>query len=216
VFCDDFDEHPLPGPWAILREVGGTLGENPAAFVSPPNSLRTVDSALQAGQPLDTALRTQIPLPSPPGTTVLAFQWQAAAVDPSAGAVTVVAGLDFIDAANNRYTVQFALVEQGGLLSVRLEEQSGFIDGGVSYLSHPLPDAIVLGQWTDVGLVVNRSSAGTASAHVTFNGGTELDTPLAITVSATTLQIDIGSAFESEPSNGWTNLYDNVRLDFQP
>ena len=54
-----------------------------------------------------------------------------------------------------------------------------------------------------------------ASVHVTFNGAPELDTPLTMTVDAQTLQLTLGSSFETEPSGGWKNRYDNVRLDLQ-
>jgi hypothetical protein len=214
-FCDDFDEHALPGEWAAVSDVGGTLSEDSTSFVSSPSSLLTHDDALQAGQPLDTALRTQLRLPAAPDTISFEVQLEPVSADLDACAATVVAALDFTDAANDRYTVQFTLVQQGLALGLRLEEQSGFADGASSYLSHPLADPLPLGTWTDVRMVVGRTAAMAATVHVSFNGAAELDTPLSITVDATTLQLTIGSSFETEPSGGWANRYDNVRLDLQ-
>jgi hypothetical protein len=214
-FCDDFDEHPLPGDWSSVSEIGGALSEDHTSFVSSPSSLLADDDALDSGKALDTAVRTQFQLPAPPDPIALEVQLEPVAADSSAGAATVVAALDFTDAANNRYTVQLTVAQQGVALGMRLEEQSGFVDGGSSYLGHPLADPLASGEWTDIRLVISRTSAMAASAHVTFNGAPELDTPLTMTVDAKTLQLTIGSSFETEPSEGWKNRYDNVRLDLQ-
>ncbi len=213
-FCDDFDEHPLPGEW-IVDDVGGSLAEDSSSFVSPPNSLLAVYHALATGQPLDTRLRTPLSLPAPPSVIVLEFQLEPVASDPTTGDAAVVVALDFTDAATNRYTVQITLVRQQTAIGARLEEQSGFVDGGTSYSPHALADPLPPDQWTHIRLVITRSSATAASALVTFNGNTELDTPLAPTVNPSDLQLTIGSTFETEPSDGWQNRFDNVRLDFQ-
>jgi hypothetical protein len=213
-FCDDFDEHPLPGFWGTFNQVGGTLALDKAASVSSPNSLLAQYSSLQPGQQLDTALRASFSLPPPPATIIFQFQLQPAVVDPTAGAVTVVASIDFVDVSNNRYSTQFALAQQGGVIRLRLEEQSGFADGGSAYVSHPLPDPLSIGVWTNVRLVITRTAATTASARVSFGNASEIDTKLAMTVNGTMLQVAIGSSFESEPSLGWKIRYDDVTLDF--
>jgi len=216
-FCDDFDEHSLPGAWTSFTQTGGTLTLDPMVSVSPPNSLLATEMPLAYGQPLDTAVRTQFPLSAPPTTIGLDFQFQPVQADPDAGAATVVASLDFTDAANNRYTVQFTLVQQGIAVSMRLEEQAGFIDGGSSYVSHALPDPLGIGTWTPIALKVNRTGANAATATVTFGSAAEInDIALAMSVNATLIQLTIGSSFESEPSAGWKNRYDNVVLDIQP
>jgi hypothetical protein len=35
-------------------------------------------------------------------------------------------------------------------------------------------------------------------------------------VDATSLQLTVGSSYETEPSAGWKNRYDNVVLDIKP
>jgi hypothetical protein len=117
---------------------------------------------------------------------------------------------------NNRYTLQFTLVQQGVALSMRFEEQSGFVDGGSAYANHPLPDPLTVGSWTAVELTVDRTAANAATAHVSFGGTSEVDLPLSLSVNATSLQLTVGSSFESEPSAGWKNRYDNVVLDIKP
>jgi hypothetical protein len=213
-FCDDFDEHPLPGAWGTFDQVGGSLVLDKAAFVSPPHSLLAQDSPLQPNQALDNALRSRFTLPMPPSKIVLQFEVQPVAADTSSGAATVVAALDFVDVSNNRYSAQFALVQQGGVLRLRLEEQSGFVDGGNAYVAHQLPDSLSAGMWTNVRLVITRTAATTASAHVSFGSVSEIDTALAMTVNGTTLQLAIGSSFETEPSQGWKIRYDDIKLDY--
>jgi hypothetical protein len=67
-----------------------------------------------------------------------------------------------------------------------------------------------------VALTVHRTAATAATAHVAFGGSTEIDLSLAMSVNATTLQLTIGSSYETEPSAGWKNRYDNVVLDVKP
>jgi hypothetical protein len=110
--------------------------------------------------------------------------------------------------------VQLTLASSGGgQVHVRLEEESGFTDGGFAYVPHVLPDTLPLGGWTQVQVSVTRTGPTTASAHVAFGNTTEIDTPLQMTVDGNELQISIGSFFETEPSGGWELRYDNVTLD---
>jgi hypothetical protein len=213
-FCDDFDEHPLPGVWDSMDQVGGNLSLDTTGFVSPPRALLATNSALQSGQPLDAVLRKRFSLPSPPTTFTWGFSLQPVMPDPSTGAAAVVLSLDFTDSPGNRYSVQFTMEQDGGSIRLRLEEQSGFVDGGVSYVPHVLPDPLPVGQWTSVQVVLTRSAATTASVHVSFGSATELDASLAMTVDATTLQMSVGSSYETTPSQGWTTRYDNVTLDY--
>jgi hypothetical protein len=215
VFCDDFDVHPLPGIWDTLTQTGGTVALDTGASVSPPRSLLATDSALATGQSLDAALLKRFTLPAPPTTISWSFQLQPVAVDTTAAAALVLASLDFVDTPGNRYSVQFTLEQDGGPVRLRLEEQSGLLDGGSSYVPHTLPDSLPLGAWTDVRLVMTRSGPTTASVQVSFGSTTELaTTPLSMNVDATTLQMVIGSRYEFEPSQGWTTRYDNVVLNF--
>jgi hypothetical protein len=213
-FCDDFDEHALPGDWT-LDDVGGLFTEDSSSFVSRPNSLLAAYNPLASGELLDTRLRTPLSLPATLGNIVLEFQLEPVSADPTVGNAAVVAALDFTDAANNRYTVQFTLVQEQIGIALRLEEQSGFVDGGTSYSPHPLADPLPPQGWTNIRLVVTRSSATTASALVTFNGHVELNASLEMTVDPTDLQLTIGSIFETEPSGGWQNRFDNVSVDFE-
>jgi hypothetical protein len=215
MFCDDFDVHPLPGVWDGLTQTGGTVALDTGASVSPPRSLLATDSPLGTGQSLDAALFKHFTLPSPPTTLSWSFQLQPVAVDTTTGTALVLASLDFVDTPGNRYSVQFTLEQDGGPVRLRLEEQSGLLDGGSSYVPHSLPDSLPLGKWTDVRLVMTRSGPTAASVEVSFGSTTELaTTSLSMNVDATTVQMAVGSRFETEPSQGWTTRYDNVVLNF--
>ncbi len=212
VFCEDFDEHPLPGVWTP-SQVGGSLTLFQLASVSPPSSLDVHFWALQGGQPLDTALRVQFPLPAPPTTIAWEFQIRPIALDTTPNGAAVMASLDFADGANNRYSVQFTMFRVSSNAQLRLEEQSGFTDGGTSYAMHALPDPLANG-WTRVQLVLTRSGPTTASVHVAYGAKTELDTSLQMNVNASVLHVTIGSSYETEPSSGWDAFYDNVIVNF--
>jgi hypothetical protein len=215
LFCADFDEHPsIPGVFGTSNTMGGTLTLDKTAFVSSPNSLSAQDNALSSGT-LDTNLRSVFPVATT-ATITFDFQFQPAVVDPSSTADVVVASLDFTDTPGNRYTLQFTLVQEGTSLGMRFEEQAGGLDGSMFYAMHPLPDSLTVGSWTSIALTVDRTGPMTASAHVSFGSTDEIDlSALNMTVNATSLQLTIGSAYESEPSMGWTSLYDNVVLDIQ-
>jgi hypothetical protein len=216
-FCDDFDHASLPGAWDVFHQIGGSLAIESSASVSPPSSLVVIFSALDPGQLLDTALRKRFALPPSRGTTALELAVRPVTADPTPGAVVVLFSLDFFDAANNRYSLQFALRQTPGGLSVTLGEQSGFIDGGMAYVEHPLPDPLTLGTWTKVRIEVARTAPRSATARVTFDGRVELDSvPLSVTVDAAALLVSIGSTFESLPSKPWSIRYDDVVIDLAP
>jgi hypothetical protein len=127
-----------PGGFFCASLSGGMLTLDTASFVSSPNSLLAQDNALSSGT-LDTALRSVFPVATT-ATITFDFQFQPVAVDPSTSAVLVAASLDFTDAAMNRYTLQFTLVQEGTSLNMRFEEQAGGVDGSMFYASHDLPD----------------------------------------------------------------------------
>jgi hypothetical protein len=213
LFCEDFDVRPLPGLWTVVHQVGGSLAMDTATFVSAPNALLARNNALPAGQGLDNVLRAVFPLQGAPSTVTLQLELRPAMTDPTPNAVLVVGAIDFVDAANNRYSVQLTLVNTAGALNVLLEEQTGFADGTSAYVAHPIPDPLAVGQWTHVLLTVVLSSSTTGQAHVSFGAAHELDAPLQVRVTATKLQLDVGSSYETEPSMGWNVLYDNVVFD---
>jgi hypothetical protein len=215
-FCDDFDQTPLPGGWNGFDQVGGALRLDATSFVSPPNSLLGRFAAGIAGV-LNAALRARFALPAPPTTITLQFQVQPTVADPTDQAVLAFASLDFFDAANNRYSPEFTLFRNNGAIRVQFGEQS-LVGGGTKYLAHDIPDPLPSGKWTHVRLVIARSAVTTASARLFFGDDPastlEVDTPLTMSVKATTLQLTIGSSFETQPSQGWEIRYDNVVLDF--
>jgi hypothetical protein len=213
LFCEDFDEHALPGPWSTFHQVGGTLSIDNTTFVSAPNSLFARYGAMPMGAELDDVLRAAFSLQNAPATTALELQVRPTIADPTPNAAVVIAAVDFLDAANDRYSVQFTLVNKGGVLNVLFEEQSGFAGGGTSYVPHAITDPMPLGQWTDLRLTIVASSATSAEAHVFFGTTHEIDVPLNVTVRATKVQLDVGSTYESQPSMGWGVFYDNVAFD---
>ncbi len=176
--------------------------------MSAPHSLLAQDNALGSGMPLDTTLRASgFTLPAPPTTFTLAFQFEPVSADTTTNNAVVVASLDFTDAPGNRYTLEFTLFQPGlgGPLSMRLEEQAGFLDGGSFYASHSLPSNLVLSSWTPISLTINRKTS-MVTARVAFGGTTETSpdpVTLTMNVNPTQLQLTIGSSFEIEPSAGW-------------
>jgi hypothetical protein len=211
VFCEDFDRTSLPGRWDVRAETGGTIGLDPSAYVSAPDSLLAQYGPLQQGQPLDVLLRKQFTFTPFPTNFVLDFFVQPVRTDTAANAAAVFASLDFHDVTGDRYSLQFSEVQNFGTVGVRFEEQTGWSDGGTSYTNHPLPDALTLGGWTHVRLEVTGPHA-----RVTFGTTLEIDTPLVITVVGTRLELALGSSYETEPSMGWSTRFDNVTLDTPP
>jgi hypothetical protein len=211
LFCEDFDRTSLPGRWNVWRQTGGAMDLDTSAFLSPPNSLLAQYDALQPGQALDVLLRKQFTFATFPSKLVFEYFVQPLRVDSAPNAATVIASLDFNDAPGNRYSLQFSLVQNFGAVGVRFEEQTGLLDGGTAYTNHPLPDGLPLGTWTDVRVEVTGPHA-----RVTFGTVLEIDTPLALTVVPTRLQLALGSSYETEPSMGWATHFDNITLGTPP
>jgi hypothetical protein len=213
-FCDDFDEHPLPGSWSTWREMGGSLDESDASAKSPPNSADEKTTMLALGQAVDVSLRTPLGLPSVPATFRFGFSLEPVQIDPTANAAIVLGAVDFLDGAGDRYSVELVINVESGAPALALDEQSGFADGGSAYLHHPLPPAqpLSLNAWADLVIEIDWTAPAKAQGIVTVNGAQEIDVPLTMTVAPTSLQIAIGTSYVSEPAPEWELRYDNVRF----
>jgi hypothetical protein len=221
-FCDDFDEHALPGSWQVWGEMAGTLSETDASAVSAPNSVDETTMALSNGQVINVALRTPLPLPPLPATLSLSFDLQPVQIDPAAGAAIVLGAIDFLDGSGDRYTVGLAVNVASGKPALALGEQSGVISGGnfpdgapPTFVNHPLSPTLPLpmNAWSHVVIEVDWSSSN-LEGRVLIDGNQELDVPLSMSVVPTSLQIGVGTSYvttyEAGLSPVWELRYDNV------
>jgi hypothetical protein len=228
-FCDDFDEHALPGSWQTWAQMMGTLVETDASAVSPPNSIDETTMPLTSGQVLNAALRTPLPVPAVPSTLTFAFSVEPVRIDATANASIVLGAVDFLDRAGYRYTVGLSIVVVSGAPALELGEQSGLASGGdypdgapPLYVNHPLSQTLTLpmNAWTDIVIELDWAAgsgadAGTTLAgKVTVGGAQPFDVPLTMTLVPQSLQIGIGTSFVTEydsgPSPVWELRYDNV------
>ncbi len=221
-FCDDFDEHALPGSWQYYGETAGTLLETDAAARSAPRSAEETTMPLTSGEPIDVALRTPLPVPALPATLTFAFSLEPLQIDPTAGAAIVLGAVDFLDSAGYRYTVGLAINVASGQPALALGEQSGLADGGSfpdgappTFVNHPLPPTLTLptNAWTDLAIEIDWTTT-TLEGKVRVNGATQLDVPLDMSVQPTSIQIGIGTSYVTEYATGtspvWALRYDNV------
>jgi hypothetical protein len=206
-FCDDFDEGSWPALWNSANEISGTLAQNGGAWVSPPNSLDIAIGALAGEQPVNVSLRASLAPPPLPATMTFAFALDPVHIDTAAHASMVLAAIDFLDAAQKRYTVQLAFDVQNAAPTTVLDE---LYSDGTPYVPHAVPVPLTMGSFTNVAIQVDWTGATTARAAVLMNGSQALSVPLTMSVQATSLQISIGTTYSTEPSSGWEIRYDNV------
>lgn len=207
-FCDDFDRGSLPAPWVGLYQTSGALSQDSDAAVSPPNSLDIAIGSLTMGQPVNASLRAPLGVPPLPSGLQFAFSLEPVRIDATTpDASIVLAAIDFLDAAQNRYTVQLAFDVQNGEALTVLDE---LYSDGTPYVPHPISGPLTLGAFTDVAIQIHWTSAMSATADVLMHGDVVLSLPLTMNVDATSLQISIGTTFSTEPSSGWEVRYDNV------
>jgi len=213
-FCDDFDDHALPGAWQSFGENNGTMTESDAASVSPPNCLDEKTKAVGTGTVIDVSLRTPLAVPPLPATLRLGFEVMPVQIDPTANSGVVLAAIDFLDSASQRYTLGLAVNVVSGQPALVLGEQSAFADGGVNYVPHPLPPTqpLPMNAWSDVVIQVDWASTTSATVSVTVGGVQQTTFPVTIAVTAATLQIGVGTAYVFEPAPVWEIRYDNVRF----
>jgi hypothetical protein len=218
-FCDDFDEHPLPGAWSTWHVISGTIEETEAGAASAPNSVDETINALPPFTSLDVALRTPLPVPtSLPATLRFAFALEPIQIDTTANAAIVLGAVDFIDSAQDRYSVELAINVVNGAAALALGEQYGGgdggppPDGGPPYINHPLPPTqpLPMNAWSNIVIEIDWKGPYSAEGIVTIGGATQLDVPLSLSVVPTSLQIGIGTSYVSEPSPVWELRYDNV------
>ena len=221
-FCDDFDEHQLPGAWNIWAQTSGTLAETDASAVSPPTAIDVTTQAVTNGQVVNVALRTPLAVPTPPATLTFTYSVEPVQIDISAGAAIVLGAVDFLDSAGNRYTVGLAINVSSGQPALALGEQTGVTDGGnlpdgapPVYVSHPLSvlQPLAMNTWLTVEVEIDWTTTG-LEGKVIVNGNPELDAQLTMTVVPTSLQIGVGTSYVTEyatmASPVWEVRYDNV------
>jgi hypothetical protein len=206
-FCDDFDVGSLPALWNSANEISGTLAQNGGAWVSPPNSLDIAIGALAAEQPVNVSLRASLTPPPLPAMMTFAFALDPVQIDTAANASMVLAAIDFLADAQNRYTVQLAFAVQNAAPTTVLDE---LYSDGRPYVPHAVPVPLTMGSFTNVAIQVDWTGGMAAQAAVLMNGSQALSVPLTMNVQATSLQISIGTTYSTEPSSGWEIRYDNV------
>jgi hypothetical protein len=213
-FCDDFDDHPLPGSWQSFGETNGTMTEVDAASVSAPNSLDEKTVAVGTNTTVDVALRTPLGLPTLPATLRLGFQVMPVQIDPTANSGVVLGAIDFLDKNSQRYTLGLAVNVVSGQPALVLGEQSAFSDGGIDYVQHPLPPTqpLPMNAWSDVVIEADWSSTTSAMISVTVGGVQQTSFSATIPITAASLQIGVGTSYVFEPAPVWEIRYDNVRF----
>lgn len=224
-FCDDFDEHALPGSWQSWGQMQGTLVETDASAVSPPNSVVETTMPVSNGQVINVALRTLLPSPTPPATLTFSFDVEPVQIDMTANAATVLGSIDFLDSAGYRYTVGLAINTASGAPALALGEQSGLADGmnypdGASptFTNHPLSqtEPLVMNAWSNVVIELDwtPTSLEAKVQWASVNGNQEDDIPLTMTLVPSSLQIGIGTSYVTEYDGSlspvWELRYDNV------
>jgi hypothetical protein len=213
LFCDDFESHGLPGPWATFHQTGGSLTIDEATSTSPPASLLEQATPLSAGT-IDLGLRTApLAMPALPATVHVEVAFDPVQVDPTPNAGIVIASLDFDDAIQNRYSIILTLFPESDVLTLSLGEQTGFVDGGTAYTPHTVPTSIPKATWTRIAIDVTFTDATTATAQLSLGGASAFSPPVALHptfAGMTQILFGIGSTYETVPSAGWTLRYDDV------
>jgi hypothetical protein len=212
LFCEDFDRTPLPGQFTEQHNTNGSETLDPTSYVSSPYSLLAQYMALPLNAPLNVVLREKFNLKGLPSTLTFDLFLEPVKADTSmANAISVVASVDYFDAANNRYAMQFSQLVNAGQVNLRFEEQSQPAAMATTQTNHALAGTLPMNKWTEVRLVVTAGHA-----QISYGGVLQADVTLTNPVNPTTLQFSLGSSFESTPSQGWEMRYDNVTLDATP
>jgi hypothetical protein len=220
-FCDDFDEHGLPGAWPTWGASGGTIVETDASAFSVPNSVVATTQPLTNGEAVDVSLRTFEGVPVTPATLTLSFYVEPLQIDATASAADVLAAIDFLDGTGDRYSIGLAINVANGEPALALGEQYavGDPDGAPpTFVNHPLPptEPLAMNAWSLVTIELDWGPSS-LQGSVTVNGALELPAnPLTMPSSftPTRLQVGIGTTFVTEYASSlspvWSVRYDNV------
>jgi hypothetical protein len=206
-FCADFDEGALLTNWTGPYVTdGGSIGLDPTAYTSAPNSFRATSAALPDGGQAHAALVrdfTETPL-----AVHLAFDLRVDALS-TTGAETEAAALVFlVPSGEQPYSMQLNLVES----KTELGEQIP-VDGGFTYIGHALSMSPPIGQWVRVTIDC-LLAAPNRTVTVSLGGSVVLDhQPLDSRYIAGRAEFLIGDLYTPGPSSGTTVHYDNVIFD---
>lgn len=151
-------------------------------------------------------LRKLFPMPSA-GTVAYDFSVYPRQYD-EAGANSVLGALQISDGAGDLYELQLDVRDSTGGMVVIFAEYAGFVDGGSSYVAHPVTGLLAVEAWTQVSIELDIAQP--AVARVYFDGVLQIETTVDIPIQGTAIQISCGLSYVSAPSDTWVANYDNV------
>jgi hypothetical protein len=200
LFCDDFDEHALPGPWdnsvavaAVGHLASDGVKSSPNAFVATVN-----DSNPGGHVALDKSFGV------PPNAVHLAFDWRPDSIDSNPGRTMRTAEMQLIS-TEGFYYLQFGVNSDGSLY---IDEQRVPNGGGGGVAHHPLSVSAAVGTWLHVQ--IDARLVGTPSVTVLVDGNDAVTAALSPLSPKARVVLYLGATYTPNPSAGWQFRFDNV------
>jgi hypothetical protein len=214
LFCDDFDEGALSG-WSYVHTMYGTVALDKTEFKSSPGAMITQSGATSAPSVADVAAYRTFPSTGQAFAGAIELDLRVDRADAS-GANAVLAQINFVDASGTgSYFLQLVPHSNGSApFSIGFNEvYFGPGSSGMPVI-HSVSQTIALATWTHVKLAAAIPIAGgSGTATLALNGTQVATCAISVPVKNFSTAIGAGVLWASNPSTGWTAVYDNVTFN---
>ena len=215
LFCEDFDEGSYTSGWSYVHTTLGTMALDKSEFLSSPGAMIAQSAVTAAPSVADVAAYRSFPATGQAfaGAVELDLRVERAA---SAGTSAVLAQITLQDGSGNGSYQLHVVAHSNGTAPLGLNFTELYVGRGSNGMAivHSTSQTIALATWTHVKLSATIPAAGgSGSAALDLKGAQGPASSINVPVKNFSLAIAAGILWTSNPSNGWTVVYDNVMFN---
>jgi hypothetical protein len=214
LFCEDFDEGPLSG-WSYVHTTYGTVTLDKTEFKSPPGAMIAQSGMTTSPSFADVAAYRTFPSTGQAFAGAIEIDLRVDRAD-SPGAYAVLAQIAFVDGSGTGSYILQIVPHSNGSAPLGVGFNEVYFGPGSSGIPivHSVSQTIALATWTHIKLAAAIPAAGGAgTATLALNGTQVASCAINVPVKSFSTAIGAGVLWASDPSNGWTAVYDNVTFN---
>jgi hypothetical protein len=215
LFCEDFDEGSYASGWSSVHTMLGSLGLDTTEYTSPPGAMIAQSGATAQPAMADVAGYRSFALTGQNFIGAIELDLRVDRAD-LARAFAVLAQIKLLDGSGTgEYVLQLVTTSNGAAPLTASFNEIYFGPGSTGQpVVHSASQTIALATWTHIKLSAAISATGGSSlAALSFNGRQVAASSIGVPVKNFSPSIGAGILWASNPSSGWTAVYDNVTFD---
>jgi hypothetical protein len=214
LFCEDFDEGSYASGWSSVHTTFGSLALDTTEFTSPSGAMIAQSGATAQPAVADVAVYRSFALTGQNFMGAIELDMRVDRAD-SPGAFAVLAQIKLLDSSSTgEYVLQLVTTSNGAAPLTASFNEIYFGSGSTGQpVVHSASQTIALATWTHIKLSAAITATSGSSAGLSFNGRQVAASAISVPVKNFSPSIGAGILWASNPSSGWTAVYDNVTFN---